>query len=198
MSQFVPATERERLPEHQLVRRAVHGEEGAFGQLYERHVEGVFNYVYFRVREEALAEDLTQDVFVRAFRGISGLRSQERFVAWLMRIAHNRVLNHWRDQSARPLPDALSAGGEPGAVAANTTPDPIEDLETRLTADAVLAATGELTDLQQQVIALRFVKGLSVAETAAIMQRSQSAVKNLQHHALVALRRQLATQEAQL
>jgi len=179
--------------EVQLVTRAMRGEPGAFGRLYQRHIDAVYNYVYFRVRDEATAEDLTQDVFVNAFKGMARLKAESKFKAWLLRIAHNRVLNHWRARSAgsgRPdVPIDDGAGerlhlGDP----ALTTDGLLAAAEVRLAAGDILAGLGRLTDLQRQVIALRFVAGLSVVETAEVMQRSAAAVKNLQHHALVALR----------
>jgi RNA polymerase sigma-70 factor (ECF subfamily) len=182
-------------PDRRLVERAARGEAGAFGQLYQRHVGTVFNYILFRVRDSVLAEDLTHDVFVRAYLAMDDLRQHDRFVPWLMAIAHRRVLNHWREQSARPAADDRAWPAGPGAPADTPAADDLEALHTRLAAEHVLEATSHLTDLQQQVIALRFVAGLSVAETAEAMDRSQNAVKNLQHHALAALRRTLAAEE---
>lgn len=169
------------------------GEPGAFGRLYQRHVDAVFNFVHFRVRDEAMAEDLTQEVFINALRGLAQLRDHDRFRPWVLRIAHHRVLNHWRSQAAMPVAAELPAddGSDrqplpPGAV---TEDDALARLELRQAAEDVELALGRLTDLQRQVVGLRFVAGLSVAETADAMGRSVNAVKNLQHHALHALRR---------
>ena len=193
LSQALPV---ETATDRRLVELAVRGEPGAFGQLYQRHVDGVYNYVCFRVRDEALAEDLTQDVFVSALKGIGGLRERHKFGHWLLRIAHNRVLNHWRAETARPEEPgwmASTPGGDRGRASTQALMDSraSEEMERRLAVDDVMTASARLTDLQQQVIALRFVSGLSVAETADAMGRSVGAVKNLQHHALAALRRQL-------
>ena len=185
--------EREACPDGMLVDRAARGEAGAFGRLYQRHVERVFNYVYFRVRDEVLAEDLTHDVFVSALRGLGGLKDRDRFGHWLLRIAHNRIANHWRSRAARPLGEELPGDDEPAALP--VPDDDLAGLETHLEAGRVLAATVGLTDLQRQVIALRFVAGLSVAETADVMQRSVGAVKNLQHHGLAALRKRIDRRE---
>jgi RNA polymerase sigma-70 factor, ECF subfamily len=199
-------TDRLRVPELDavaetgLVARAVRGEAGAFGRLYQAHVQTVYDYVHFRVRDSATAEDLTQDVFMSAFHSVGSLRDLDRFRGWLLRIAHNRVANHWRDRARDVGLDAGSGeecgSGEDAGPGSSALPDrsacPLEAVETRLTADAVLAASEHLTDLQRQVIALRFVAGLSVAETGEAMGRSENAVKNLQHHALAALRRHAA------
>lgn len=185
--------------DRELVERAARGEAGAFGQLYQRHVDHVYGYLRFRVHDEAVAEDLTHDVFVSAFKAIEGLKDPSRFEAWLMRIAHNRVLNHWRERSARPAtaePAALDeAGGATEAGGVAEAGGGIARAEVRLDAHNVLEAASALTDLQHQVIALRFVAGLSLAETAAVMGRSVGAVKNLQHHALAGLRSNLSERE---
>jgi len=177
-----------------LAARAVSGEPGAFGQLYQRHVDGVYSYCLFQVHDPALAEDLTHDVFVSALRHVAELQAPERFRAWLIAIAHRRVLNHWRDSAVRPLPaevlGAADDADEAGPLVAVADAD-LENVAARLDAAAVLAAATGLTDLQRQVIALRFVAGLSLGETAEAMDRSVNAVKNLQHHALTALRRRL-------
>jgi len=176
-----------------LAARAIRGDPGAFGQLYQRHADGVFSYVTFRVRDTALAEDLTHDVWLTALDHIGELRSPAHFRTWLLRIAHHRVLNHWRSEASQPLSaDRLPTGIDDDSLQTIAVED--ESLTTvaeRLDAAGVLAATGRLTDLQQQVIALRFVAGLSLAETATAMDRSVNAVKNLQHHALAALRRHM-------
>ncbi len=171
-----------------LVDRAARGEPGAFGLLYQRHVEVAFRYVSFRVRDAQQAEDLTQEIFISAFRGIATLTDGDRFVAWLLAIARNRLLNHWRSAARRPGSVDLAAAGDEDASAAF---DPLAALDERVSAEALLAGASRLTELQEEVLALRFVSGLSVSETAAAMGRSESAVKNLQHHALAALRRHI-------
>jgi RNA polymerase sigma-70 factor (ECF subfamily) len=176
--------------EQQLVERAVRGEHGAFSRLYQHHVDDVFNYVMFRVRDQGVAEDLTQDVFVNALGAISNLRETWRFRNWLLRIAHNRVANHWRSAGRAPSSVELEPDHE---VALEESEK--EVTETRLSAEEVLSASAKLTELQQQVIALRFVAGLSVAETAEAMDRSVGAVKNLQHNALASLRKRLAAED---
>ena len=180
-----------------LVARAVRGEVGAFGQLYQRHVDAVFHYVHFRVRDVGQAEDLTQEVFINALKGIVDLRDHGRFRQWLFRIAHRQVLNHWRSLGSRPRVADPLPGEDPDDRLDRIarSPEPTVPIDERCAAEDVLAATARLTDLQQQVIALRFVGGLSVGEAAAAMDRTENAVKNLQHHALAALRRHLNAAE---
>ena len=177
-------------PERRLVARAVAGERGAFGQLYQRHVGRVYRYVAFRVHDMTLAEDLTQEIFINAYRALADLERPDRFGAWLMAIARNRVLNHWR--AAGRAPDLAEPDGDGDPLDLVPADDALAALEARVAAEDLLAGAGALIELQQEVLALRFVAGLDVATTAELMGRSENAVKNLQFHALAALRRSLA------
>jgi RNA polymerase sigma-70 factor (ECF subfamily) len=187
----------DRPPATALVVMAIDGDRAAFGRLYEGHVDQVYNFLYFELRDAPRAEDLTQDVFVRALRGLGGLTQPERFPAWLMRIAHNRLVDHWqsvgRDRAMFAVAKAVDGRDVLDGVPA---PDAFEPLERQVLAEHMMAAAAGLTRLQREVLALRFVAGLSVVETAEAMARSESAVKNLQHHALAGLRRILSEQES--
>jgi len=169
--------------EAELVRRAQQGDAQAFGALYEQHVDRVYAYVAHRVGNRADAEDLTEEVFLKALINLNRFRWRGSLLPWLLTIARNLVTDHWRrrsreaDWSAAPFPATNSL---------------TEIVERRWQREQLRAATAELTELQQQVIALRFAAGLSIAETAQVMGRSENAVKNLQHKAIAALRRRLA------
>jgi RNA polymerase sigma-70 factor, ECF subfamily len=176
--------------EPRLVLRAARGERGAFGLLYQRHVERVFNYVVFRVRDTAMAEDLTQDIFISAYRGLAALEQADRFGPWLMAIARNRLRNHWR--AAGRAPDTAEPGDDGDPLEQVPAEDVLAVLEERVAAEDLLASATILTELQQEVLGLRFVAGLDVATTADLMGRSENAVKNLQFHALAAMRRHVA------
>lgn len=173
-----------------LVARAARGDRAAFGELYQAYLDRVYGHVCFRLHDAETAADLTQEVFLKAFRKLDTLKQTDRFAAWLFQIAHNAVINHQRRRWDRPteaaLLDRLPAGD----------PMPEEAVGQELDLDRVLEAAAGLTDLQRQVLALRFVSGLSVAETASIMDRRPNAIHNLQHNALAALRRQLSRAEA--
>jgi RNA polymerase sigma-70 factor (ECF subfamily) len=183
--------------EQRLVERAAQGDRAAFGQLYQRYLDDVYAYVHFRVQDTALAEDLTQDVFVGVWRALPSFRWQGSLAPWLLRCAHNRVANHWRQTGRRPGQVPLPGDDERETDGPPLPPDlqPLAELDLRLTTAEVEAAMERLTDLQRQVIALRFGAGLSLAETAEAMSRSLNAVKNLQHHGLAALRRHLVQPE---
>lgn len=194
-----------------LAARAARGEPGAFAELYQRHVEAVYHYLRFRVRDAAVAEDLTHDVFVAALRAVRTLQSPERVAAWFLRIAHNRLANHWRscDHAARHEAGSLDAdpadgagGGADdsrarslsGAAAggADDAGDPSVLADALADVQRVQSALTRLTPLQRDVLGLRFVAGLTFVETAAALDRTVASVKNVQHEALVKLRRELA------
>lgn len=184
--------------EEALVARACGGDTAAFGLLYQRYVDRVYSYLRFRVRDPALTEDLTQEVFIQVMRGLATLEWRGSLAPWILRIARNTVVDHWRRSGRRPertltaveagemdeddnRMDRLLAQEEPG----------LELAELWLDRARIEAASRHLTDLQQQVLALRFAADLSVRETAEAMGRSEGAVKNLQHHAVRSLREQL-------
>lgn len=178
----------------QLVARAQAGDGAAFGRLYEAHVEAVFGYVAYRVKDPSVAEDLTQDIFLSAFRALPRFRWQGSFAPWLLRCAHNRVVNHWRSLGRRAPEQSVDAQDEGGrpliSLVDEAATEEMAALE-RTDAPRLSQAMTELTELQQQVVALRFGAGLNLLETAEAMERSENAVKNLQHHALAKLRRAL-------
>mgnify|MGYP003952133063 FL=1 len=184
--------------ERALVVRGQAGDRQAFGQLYQRHVDGVYAYIALRVRDSALADDLTQDVFVSAWRSLAGFQWQGSLAPWLMRIAHNRIANHWRTQGRRPEQVSLPSGDDPDDPRPEfaDAESPSDDASLGLGSADLSRAMERLTDLQRQVIALRFGAGLSLAETADMLQRTQNAVKNLQHNALANLRRHLPSERA--
>lgn len=169
-----------------LVERAKHDPE-AFGILYERYVNRIYNYLYYRVGNHHDAEDLTARTFFQALKHIG--RYEERglsFGIYLHRIAHNLASNWHRDhnwQEAVPLEEMESLeDGEEGPHAL------IEQQEER---EILLRAVRCLSPDQQQVVILRHVEQMDNASIAKIMGRSRGAVKALYHRALVSLRKEL-------
>jgi RNA polymerase sigma-70 factor (ECF subfamily) len=171
-----------------LVRRAVGGDAQAFGALYDRYLERVYRYVYYRVGSVEEAEDLTEEIFLKAWEAIGRYREQGvPFSAWLMRLAHNHVIDHFRTcRPTVPLAESVPA----------RTPDPERVAEQRLTTQAVLQAMQGLTNEQQQVLILRFIEELDHSEIAAIMGKNEGAVRALQFRGLSALRAAMAGESA--
>ncbi len=183
-----------------LAARARGGDAAAFEALYERHVDAVHRFVYSRLRDAAAARDVTQDVFLAALRTLPGLRDASRFRPWLLRIAHATVVDHWRRVGRGPRLVPLDAhgglaDGAAGARLPAARDDTARTAERRVDDDALLAALGRLTELQQQVLDLRYIAELSVAEVAAALGCSEDAVKKLQRRGLAALRRALGAED---
>jgi RNA polymerase sigma-70 factor, ECF subfamily len=163
-----------------LVEAAQHGDTDAFGRLYDRYVDVVHRYAYARLGNRTLAEDVTSETFLRALRRIGTVSYQGRDVgAWFITIARNLVLDHVK--SGRNRYEVVS--GEPLEPAPGIEgPEPA--VLRRLSAEELLRCVRQLPPDQQECVVLRFLQGLSVAETATVMSRNVGAVKALQHRAL--------------
>jgi RNA polymerase sigma-70 factor, ECF subfamily len=172
--------------EQQLIRRAQRGESEAFAPLYREHVQAIYRYVMTRVSDTHLAEDMTGDVFARAFKGISNYQDTGKpFLAWLYTIAHARVIDHYRKVGRRPQDVEVE---EHGIVSEQDVEGDVLYATALGSAKSVLAqAILTLTDEQQQVLSLRFIEGLKLEEVAVIMGKNANAIKALQHRALGSL-----------
>jgi len=169
--------------EHTLLERARAYDADALGELYDQYAPLIYAYLYRRVHDAQLAEDLTGEVFVRVLQAIQSEQFWHiSFRGWLYRIAHNLLVDHYRKQPSVPL---LALDEQ--LVAAQGDPD--SALAEKLSRQDLLAAISQLTLAQQQVLALRFGEQLAAREVAEVMGKSVGAVELLQHRALIALRR---------
>jgi RNA polymerase sigma-70 factor (ECF subfamily) len=174
-----------------LVHSAQRGDTSAFAKLYDRYVDVVFRYVLFRVGDRDLAEDVTSETFLRALRRITSVSYQGRDVgAWFVTIARNLVFDHVKSSRFR-LEVATAEVDESGRL---DEAGPEQQVMTRVTTAALLECVERLGDDQRECIVLRFLQGLSVAETAQIMRRNEGAVKALQHRAVRRLAQLLPTE----
>jgi RNA polymerase sigma-70 factor (ECF subfamily) len=163
-----------------LVRRAQDGDAEAFGEIYDHYVGTVHRYVYHRVGDRTLAEDVTSETFVRALRRIDSLSFQGRDVgAWLITIARNIVFDHAK--SSRYRLEVTTADMRDADTA---TDGPEDAVVQQLTNEALVECIKKLGPEQQECLALRFLHGLSVAETAQAMGKRDGAIKALQHRAV--------------
>ena len=175
--------------ESQLVERAKSDPE-AFGEIYERYVDRIYNYIYFRVGDQHEAEDLTARVFYRALGRIDEYQSRGApFAAWLYRIAHNLVANWYRDRSRHKniRLDDIAGLAEGGA-------GPHHRAEQNEEARMLLRAIRKLPAERQQLLILKFGEELSNEEIARLMGRTEGAIKSLYHRTLVMLRNELREQ----
>jgi RNA polymerase sigma-70 factor (ECF subfamily) len=163
-----------------LVGLAQQGDGEAFGQLYDRYVDVVFRFVYFRVNDRALAEDFTSETFLRALRRISTISYQGRDIgAWFITIARNIVLDHMK--SARHRLEITTGDTIEGK---EREPSPEAAVLESLDSEYLMAAVKQLGDEQRECIMLRFIQGFSVSETASVMGKNDGAIKALQHRAV--------------
>lgn len=175
--------------ERTLLERARAYDADALGELYDQYAPLIYAYLYRRVHNAQLAEDLTGEVFVRVLQAIQSEQFwHTSFRRWLYRIAHNLLVDHYRRQPPVPM---LALDEQ--LVAAQGDPD--SALAEKLSRQDLLAAISQLTPDQQQVLVLRFGEGLAAREVAEIMGKSVGAVELLQHRALTALRRILRKNE---
>ena len=172
-----------------LVRAAQGGDTDAFGALYDRYVDVVYRYVLFRVGDRTLAEDVTSETFLRALRSIGSISYQGRDVgAWFVTIARNIVFDHVKSSLYR-----LEVTTAELADNREVTDGPEQEVLTDATNAELLRCVAQLGEDQRECITLRFIQGLSVAETAARMGRNEGAIKALQHRAVRRLAQLLPT-----
>lgn len=168
--------------------RARDGDPAALSALYEAYHARVYRYLFFRTGSHALAEDLTADVFMRVLEALPRYRMQGApFAAWLFQIARHRFLDHCRRHRVTQTPlDEDMPDGEP---------DPLTQTERHLTTEALMQALHRLPRTQHEVILLRFIAGLPLADVAQALHRSEDAIKGLQRRALLHLRQLLTSED---
>jgi RNA polymerase sigma-70 factor (ECF subfamily) len=168
--------------EEALIERARALDNSAWAEIYERHAEQVYSYIYYRLGDQQTAEDLTADVFVKAVTGIKRYSYRGTpLLAWLYRIAHNVTVDHRKAAAKRAQRTAMD---ELDRIEA-----PRNALQEHDDRSDMLEAIRRLTPEQQQVVILRFYSGMSSAEVANIMGKPEGAVKALQTRAVRSLRR---------
>ena len=159
-----------------LVELARAGDKDAFGLLYDHYASSVHRFLYYRTRSQTLAEDLTSETFFRALRSMSSFRWQGKdFGAWLMTIARNLATDHFKAGRTRLELTTDDMGQHDDA-----TEGPESAVLASLANEALLTALTELPEEQRDCLIMRFLQGMSIAETAAVLGRSDGAIKQLQ------------------
>ena len=178
MSQPEPAA----TSETELIARSIDGDAGAFGTLYERYLDAIYRYVYYSVPDHAEAEDLTENVFLKAWQALPRFRLQGAgFRTWLYRIAHNAIIDRHRTHKQTTSLEAATHLRDPA-------PAPQTVVEADQEVLRLSAALSRLKPRARQVILCRFISGLSHAETAEVLGVSEGNVRVLQHRALKRMR----------
>lgn len=171
--------------EKELIARAQSGDARALSALYQAYVQAVYRYFLIRVGEPTQAEDLTADVFLRVVDGLPRYRERGLpFGAWVFRIAHDKLIDHYRRAARRPVASLTES-------IRSRSPSPADSAEAGETWQALQSALTNLTDEQRNVIQFRFIEEWSLEETARAMNKSINAIKALQHRALNTLRRRI-------
>lgn len=174
------------MTDEMLIRRAQAGDSSAVVTLYERYKQRIYQYLYYRLGEAYLAEDLTTEVFIRVIRGLPQLReANPSLQAWIFQIARNLATDHLRRARGR-----VHAALDERLVDPGPTPEHFAELS--VTFDQLRDALHQLTEDQREVVLLRFINDLSIEQVVQIMNKSESAIKNLQLRGLRSLNRILS------
>lgn len=179
------------LSDAELVQQAQSGNVEAVGLLYDRHQARIFRFVRARIYDNALAQDLTGEIFLRMVTNLPGYRPMGvPFTAWLYSIARNHLANHiQKEANKQQVLVHYNGNGSYAAVS------PAQIVEQQLELEAVLETLDQLDSEQREVLTLRFLVGLSLQEVADVLQKSVAAVKSIQHRGLKTLK--VLTREAE-
>lgn len=172
--------------ERQLVLQAQAGNSEAFGQLYEAYMERIYRFIYFRVEDQSTAEDITSQVFLRAWNNLDRFRlGRTPYLAWLYTIAHNAVIDHYRTRKVTTALDDVRLSRPDYAEAVEN------DIDFEVEMQSIKTALRTLTNDQQQVLTLKFIEGMSNNEIARHLGKREGAIRALQMRGLRALAKQL-------
>jgi len=182
-------TKKSRLPltnERQLVLQAQDGNTEAFGQLYDAYMERIYRFVYFRVEDQQTAEDITSQVFLKAWSNLDRFSfNRTPYLAWLYTIAHNAVIDHYRTRKVTTALDDVQLSQPDHSEAVEN------DIDLTAEMQSVKTALQALTDDQQKVLTLKFIEGMSNNEIAHQLGKREGAIRALQMRGLQALAKQL-------
>jgi RNA polymerase sigma-70 factor (ECF subfamily) len=186
-----PVLDEQHVETWHLVGLAQDGDGEAFGKLYDRYVDTVYRFIYYRVNDRALAEDFTSETFLRALRRISTISYQGRDIgAWFVTIARNIVLDHLKSARHR-----LEVSTPDSVESSDRAPSPEAAVLESMASQRLMAAVGQLGEEQRECVMLRFIQGFSVSETAQVMGKNDGAIKALQHRAVRKLAELVAGQD---
>ncbi len=165
--------------DEELVQQAVEHDRAAFARLYDKYVDRVFKHVYYKVSNQHEAEDITQETFIKAWEAIGGYRrTGAPFAAWLIAIARNLVIDHYRARKKIvPLEDGIEV---------KIDPDKNPELLAEASFDRadIRSAILKLKEDKQKVVMMRFIDGFSYTEIAQTMKKSEGAVRVILFRAL--------------
>jgi len=175
-------------PEDQKVKAAARGDEQAFADLYDTYLDNIYRFVYLRVEDQQTAEDITSNVFLRAWEKLGDYQFRGvPFRAWLFRIARNAVIDHYRTRKeTAPLEVVINTRDEQHLPVS-------QQVGLRIEAEGVMQSMQQLTEDQRNVLTLKLVHGLNTEEVAKTLGKRQGAVRALQMRGLQALAKIIKT-----
>jgi RNA polymerase sigma-70 factor (ECF subfamily) len=173
-----------------LVDRAVRGDTGAFGRLYDIYADRIYRHIYYRTANIEDARDMTQDVFARAWQVLPKYRrTSTPFLGWLFTISHNRVIDYYRTRKDHAYLDIDVTADTRGS-------SPEEFAEAQFNRYEVRRAVLKLPEDQQRVILLTFIEGMEYPEVAAILNKSEGNIRVIVHRALKKMREILKSEKS--
>jgi len=178
-----------------LILAAQNGDMDAFGSLYDMYLPRIYRYCIARVRNAAESEDLSEEIFIKALTNLhkfnwnNALGGTNPFIAWLFRIAHNHVISFTRRLSNKTPTTEL------GEWIPDQTLSPSQQVESQISIDEVFIFVQKLPSAQRDVIMMRFSAGLSIAETAAALDKNESNIKVLQHKGVNTLKKMMQDEQ---
>lgn len=176
------------LDDLELIKRAQDGHGEAFGGLYDKYLPRIYRFVFLKVSNKQIAEDLTQQVFLSAWQNIRNYRHKGfPFTSWLYQIARNAVIDHYRTEKIHLELAEAEEVGETAALAI--------ELDNKLSMEEVRKGLKRLPQHYQDVILMRFIEELTPREVAAAMNKSEGAIKVLQHRALAELKKVITKEQ---
>ena len=173
----------------ELLIKAKSGKEEALAELYKQYFDRIYRFIYYRTGHKETAEDLTEDVFVKAFKGISSLEQSATFEGWLYRIARNLVIDHYRSQKTIIGLDEVE-----NTLEYETNLIDVADLQSRQ--QTLLKLMRGLTQEQQTVIKLKFFDDLENSVIAQMLNKSEGAIRVIQHRAILKLKELLEAKQS--
>jgi RNA polymerase sigma-70 factor, ECF subfamily len=183
---YVPSRDKtldpSQMDEMTLVRFSQQGDQEMFARLYQTYIDRIYRYVYFRVADENLAEDITAQIFLKVWEKLDSYQpGQSPFMAWIYRIAHNTVIDYYR---TRKFSVSLE-NARPAEISHSDEVD--EKLDFQFQSQKLSAALRDLTKEQRQVLVLKFVDGMSTTEIAKQLKKKTGAIRALQMRGLQGL-----------
>ena len=168
--------------DQELIQKSIQGDHEAFGDLYQRYLDQIYRYVFYRVQTVEEAEDLTEATFIRVWEDLCGRKAKpaiQNFRAWVYRVAHNQVVDHYRKKK----PDHLDMDAR-SAIIQSPGPGTEKAVMNKIDSHLLAEAIKQLEETAKNVIVLRFLNGLSHAETAEALNLNEGHVRVIQYRAL--------------